>query len=79
MIRFGSSGALSREEIHRQSRTYVETPALFAGSNIMPLIVFLHSQRSEYRLTHLEAHKFQVVDDDVENPVSRFQNIANSQ
>jgi hypothetical protein len=54
-------------------------PALVAGSNILPFIVLLQSQRSQHRRTHLDANKFQVVRVDVGNPVQSSQNIANSQ
>jgi hypothetical protein len=44
-------------------------PVLVAGYNVLPLIMLLHSQRSQHRLTHLGMNKLQVVREDVENPV----------
>jgi hypothetical protein len=44
-------------------------PSFVARYNVISLIVLLHSQRSQPRLTHLDAIKVQVVREGVGNPV----------
>jgi hypothetical protein len=39
-------------------------PALVASYNVMTLIVLLHSQRSQHRMTHLDASKLQIICED---------------
>jgi hypothetical protein len=62
-------GIVKRRDPQAILNVFKIKPALLAGYNVMSLIVLLHSQRGQYRLTDLDANTVQVVCEDVENPV----------